>query len=102
MSMSSAIWDQLEQCWPITINGQDMSYQDLRAQVADFLKGNSIAYRHFSHFGVVVPSIKQALEDINKLANGLVESLKKDYVQAYQVFVARVIIQHGTRCIKAR
>jgi len=93
MSMSSAIWDQLEQCWPITINGQGMSYQDLRAQIADFLKGNSIAYRHFSHFGVVVPSIEQALEGINKLANGLVESLKKDYVQTYQVFVARVIIQ---------
>ena len=74
--MSSAIWDQLEQCWPVTISGQDMSYQDLRAQVADFLKDNSIAYRHFSHFGVVVPSIKQALEDIDKLTNGLVGSFK--------------------------
>lgn len=91
--MSSAIWDQLEQCWPITIAGQEMSYQELRTRVGDFLKSNSIAYRHFSHFGVVVPSIEQALEDINKLTKGLVDSITRDYVQAAQVSLARVVIE---------
>ena len=91
--MTGSIWNQIQQQWPAMIEGQAVSYPALRKRVGDFLKQKSIAYQAFSHFGIVVSSIEQTLELISKLIGKPTELPVKEWVQAYQVYVARISIE---------
>ena len=84
-----SVWDRLESQWPLTVGGRHVGYSAVKQKMHDFLRAKGVIPRAFSHYGVVTRSARAVLPVLSELTGIGKEPLKRNWVEAYKVFVAR-------------
>ena len=92
---SDPIWGQLEGHWPAAVAGKQMAYLEIKARMVESLGVLGITPRAFSHFGVVVAEMAEALAWLLEATNGSSRQTRMDYVNTYRVQVARINLAGG-------
>ena len=82
-------WKHIEARWPGKVGGCEVSFATLKRDMESLLAGLGIAPRAFSHFGIVVSDIEKAMTAIVRIVGSRLDEVRKDWVQAYAVYVSR-------------
>jgi len=83
------IWNHVERSWPAARGDLSVGYRACREKADELLAGCSIATVAFSHFGVVVRSIGEALSVLSATDETAIVDVPAAWVEAYKVRVAR-------------
>lgn len=83
------LWDQVERSWPARGGEPAAGYRVLRDRALELLGRCSIPTVGFSHFGVVVGRIEEALSAVAGFTGTALPEVTAAWVEAYQVQVAR-------------
>jgi len=83
------IWSQVERLWPAGGGMGQGGYRKWRSTAAELLAHCSIGIVGFSHFGVVVKSMEDALCVVTRFTNRGLGEVKTAWVEAYGVQIAR-------------
>jgi hypothetical protein len=89
----NTFWRQIQQRWPANWGDSVLEYQFVRTKAAELLKSYSIDTVGFSHYGVIVNSIEQALNEVTVLSKASLPEVTAAWVEAYQVHVARLPLE---------
>jgi methylmalonyl-CoA/ethylmalonyl-CoA epimerase len=91
----TSMWDKVEECWPVKLPvsnyPEPSNFNLLKEKMENFLIEREITVQGFSHFGFVVYSIEGSVDILKKYDGEKAGELKKVWVEAYSVYVGRII-----------
>ena len=91
----TSIWDKVEARWPahlpVSDSAEPSNFNTLKERMENFLIEREVAVQGFSHFGFVVNSIESSVDILKKYDRENSGELKKVWVEAYSVYVGRII-----------
>jgi len=87
----SSIWKKIETCWPALCGRESISFNTIKDKMGEFLIKREVFPEVFSHFGFVVNNIEKSIEVLKKFDRRYSIKLKKELVEAYKVYVGRII-----------
>lgn len=87
-------WLEIEKKWPPLASPRPKNYAEIRQSAYEFLLQQKIRIGSFSHYGVVVKNIESSVKILNARYSGSLEDIKKSWVTAYSVYVARYMVDN--------
>lgn len=87
------LWEKVEDCWPVSRGTGRISFTTIRQKMERFLIVREVYPQAFSHFGLVVNSIEASIEALSEPDRISSSVLKRDWVEAYAVYVARSTLE---------
>lgn len=92
MKMQESPWGEIEKYWPAYAENRRCAFETIKQKTQLFLSALEIQTYLFSHYGLVVHDINQALETLNKFFPVKKEDVIKSRVAIYKVHVARCMV----------
>ena len=85
-------WNKVQDLYPIRIDGRQVSYEMFKDEMGRFLDQIKAGGRSFSHFGLVVDNIDNAMSELSEHTGTELTLVKKTWMDLNNVHVGRLNI----------
>lgn len=88
-----SIWEKVENRWPVFVGSEQRSFGSIRQGMEKFLVSHGVIPQDFSHYGLVVDSIRNHFRVLEEFGGIRTKELKIDWVEVYMVYVMRSMFE---------
>ncbi len=85
-------WKKIEDYWPVSGYQGKVDFEIFKDKTEEFLIKKEVFPQAFSHYGFVAYSIERFFRVIKKFDAGYSAKIIKDWVEAYKVYVGRILL----------
>jgi hypothetical protein len=88
-------WDDFEEIWLPSKESGRRTFEDIKKWAHSFLLNTDVEVIEFSHYGILVKSIEDALEKIKKHLDRKIQKADIIWIETFGVYLYRSVIEGG-------